>query len=1307
MASVTGISAETLISNAHTNCFLAFERLIGAVEKPLQRFENQISLAQVIDEFDKYRVWAGNVGAHHRGKQYEISLDYRLREASSFKAQVVRLLTSLEHILQRATTLLEGKQTPFEALTTQNDELQDVAEDALGGKPSDCIEEDSPWEVSDSSDDRSEGLGCSDRTRGQYNTTATSSIQPTTVPLQAARKPTMEMLQLMDTLKFIVTCLYKLPNRKPAPIDRIKERGFADTSLYQHFDVLYVRDKFPKAEHDLTTRLGNMISKRRQTFNYRSQHNEAFKVEFLESKDTVPAVKNSHVAPGPNAPSIRSSERPLKLAASSKRALQTKASTFQGAVPDALNVNELLAPSVAESKSSIASSFAGKLQLDVPPRPRDALGKPLEYFECPYCLVVCNISSTSHWKKHVLQDIQPYVCTFQGCELYDFVFENRNEWYKHETQRHRVEYYCNDKSHQQYSAKSDFIKHMEDDHLTTLNSCRKDILLKMFERPMRGALGYCQLCQRPSKLLKSHLSRHLEQIALFSLPRLAHDPDLDSKCNAWGSCKQDTLQSFSEESESDQSPVTENAVAGEYEVPFDEHVEQLEVPFTEDIDWDLVTDKFSQARDGTSGETPPHTLFTVPFTRDMDFVDGASLLHQINAKCSAPGSRVALFGLGGIGKSQLAIEWSYRIMERSPESSVFWVPANTASRFEDGYREIAIRAKIPGRNDPDANILQLVFHWLCNETAGKWFMVVDGADDIGIFFDTHKERQEAPLSALDGRRILPLAEYLPHTQNGSILITTRNKTAASMLVGPLGDIITVEPMSVEHALILLQKKLGNQFDQESAAELAAALDYMPLATNQAAAYIRENRWSVRKYITALHMSDESKAHLLNRDARDSRRDPSASNSIIMTWQLSFNHIRRTAPSAADLLSLMSFFDRQGIPKYLLQHNHETEGNGGRDNNDKDEGNSEKSAWIMKKKFADDVAVLIDYSLISINIGIGAFEMSRLVQLSTRTWLQGYGQLERWKERFIATIYRAFPPGYYKNWVICQSLFAHVEAAETQRPQAEESLKEWAVILHNAGSYARAKGNYITAERLLRKAIEAKEEVLGMEEPSALVSVDMLGLVLHDQGKYLETEELAMRLVEIQKRVLGPEHPDTLTSMNKLALTYRDQGRLKEAEELAMQVIEIQKRVLGPKHPDTLTSMNKLVLTYRDHGRLKEAEELAMQVIEIRKRVLGPEHPHTLSSMNSLAWTYQDQGRLKEAEELAMQVMEIRKRVLGPEHPGTLISMNNLAWIWRSQGRAREAVELMAECVQLQKHMMGEGHPDTVSSAETLHEWQRD
>lgn len=190
---------------------------------------------------------------------------------------------------------------------------------------------------------------------------------------------------------------------------------------------------------------------------------------------------------------------------------------------------------------------------------------------------------------------------------------------------------------------------MEVDHLTTFNSCRKDILLTIFERPMRGASGYCQLCQRPSKLLKSHLSRHLQQIALFSLPRLARDADLDSKCKVWGSCEQDTLQSFSERSESDQSPVTENTEAEEYEVPFDEHVEQLEVPFTEDIDWDLVTDKFSQARDGTSRETPPNTLSTVPFTRDMDFVGYASHLEQIHAKCSAPGSRVALFGLGGIG----------------------------------------------------------------------------------------------------------------------------------------------------------------------------------------------------------------------------------------------------------------------------------------------------------------------------------------------------------------------------------------------------------------------------------------------------------------------------------------------------------------------------------------------------------------------------------------------------------------------------------------------------------------------------------
>jgi tetratricopeptide (TPR) repeat protein len=144
------------------------------------------------------------------------------------------------------------------------------------------------------------------------------------------------------------------------------------------------------------------------------------------------------------------------------------------------------------------------------------------------------------------------------------------------------------------------------------------------------------------------------------------------------------------------------------------------------------------------------------------------------------------------------------------------------------------------------------------------------------------------------------------------------------------------------------------------------------------------------------------------------------------------------------------------------------------------------------------------------------------------------------------------------------------------------------------------------------------------------------------------------------------------------------------------------RTLGYDHCDAASIFANM---YRDQGRWKEAEELFVQVMETRKRVLGEEHPDTLTSMANLASTFWNQGRWKEAEELEVQAMETRKRVLGEKHPDTLTSMNNLAFAWKWQGRDAEALKLMDECVQLRTRILGVDHPHTLSSSATLNGWQ--
>ncbi|KAL5387729.1 hypothetical protein DPSP01_003521 [Paraphaeosphaeria sporulosa] len=681
-------------------------------------------------------------------------------------------------------------------------------------------------------------------------------------------------------------------------------------------------------------------------------------------------------------------------------------------------------------------------------------------------------------------------------------------------------------------------------------------------------------------------------------------------------------------------------------------------------------------------ETPPSPSCVLPFRRDPDFVNRGTLLDQIREKSTAPASRIALVGLGGVGKSQLAIEHCYRTAERSPETWVFWVHASNAARLEQGFRDIANRVKLAGRKDPQADVFKLAHDWLRDEKKGKWLLVLDNADEAAV--------------------LSPVTQFLPPSRHGAVIVTSRTERATSCLV-EIGDVIPVKSMRKADAHALLARKLGSEIEQDGMAELAAALEHMPLALVQAAAYIKKRapRCSVRQYLDEFRRNDDTKTSLLDYEAGSLRRDREAKNSIIITWQISFDHVRDVRESAANLLSLMSFFDRQGIPEFLL-HSYEERHVGQRSVESSQESRERE---VSKRAFEDDIVMLQEFSFISLTKTADAFEMHSLVQLATRRWLGSQGQLEQWKQRYITNLCAEFPPGRYENWATCQALFPHATAVVEQRPRNKECLQKWALLLYNAAWFAWQRGSAGEAEIMCVLSMEVRKGLFGEEHIETLDSIAMVGLVKKMKGRWKEAEKLEVRVMETRKRVLGDEHPSTLTSMANLASTFRNQGRWKEAEELEVRVMETRKRVLGDEHPDTLTSMANLASTFRNQGRWKEAEELEVRVMETSSRVLGDEHPDTLTSMANLASTFWNQGRWKEAEELFVRVMETSSRVLGDEHPSTLTSMNNLAFTLQGQGHYNKAIPLLEKCCRLQRQVLGPDHPNTRSSLKAIQAWK--
>ncbi|KAF2205150.1 TPR-like protein [Delitschia confertaspora ATCC 74209] len=707
----------------------------------------------------------------------------------------------------------------------------------------------------------------------------------------------------------------------------------------------------------------------------------------------------------------------------------------------------------------------------------------------------------------------------------------------------------------------------------------------------------------------------------------------------------------------------------------------------------------------------PKPFSTLPFAQDPDFVDRPEILGWIRDKCAKPGSRAALVGLGGIGKSQIALRYCYDVCDTSPQTFVFWINASTKARFEEAYRHIANKLELPGRDDPEVDVLQLVSNWLCDGANGQWTMVLDNVENTETFFPSQKGTQDELLGSLSAS----LAAYLPQSRNGSILITSRNKYVAAKLAGGHHNTKQVRQMNKSQGLQLLQTKLPNKWTQEGAADLLHTLDYIPLAVTQAAAYINQGaRMTISRYLDEFRSSHRKRENLLNWDAGDLRQDKSASQSVMTTWHISFERVRAERPSAADLLLLMSFFNPQGIPESILRRHSENTAESG-------------SAGQADSTFDKDFDILHAYSLIEDTAEPDMCKMHALVQFCTQDWLSSSSDPKQWKQKFIKLMSKEFSLVEFANWAECRQLLPHIESLCNMDLSDSDSVKQWVQVLNNAGRYIQdAQGKYNDAERLIRRALHVgieREKELGIQHPNTLTSMNNLADVLRAQGKYYKAEKLSRRALEGRMNVLGGkyneaeklsrralegrlkelgvQHLDTLGSMNSLASILQFQGRFKEAEKLSRRALEGREKKLGVEHPDTLKSMSNLAVILWSQGKYKEAEKLNQRALEGFEKELRLDHPDTLRSVGILVLVLWNQGEYREAEKLSWQALKGFEKELGPDHPDTLRSMNSLAYVLQTQGKYKEAEKLNRRALEGYKKELGVQHPDTLTGMSNL------
>jgi len=621
---------------------------------------------------------------------------------------------------------------------------------------------------------------------------------------------------------------------------------------------------------------------------------------------------------------------------------------------------------------------------------------------------------------------------------------------------------------------------------------------------------------------------------------------------------------------------------------------------------------------------------------------------------------------------------------------VFWVHASTQARLEEAFGVIAKRLKLPGIKDPKVNIFQLVSEWLSDENNGKWTMVLDNADDIDVFFPKRKPQdfRDKLSGSGSGTEPVALATYLPQSSNGSILITSRSKEAASRLAGGFKNITEVLPMDESTALRLLKNKLSDPSNEDGATELVTALGYIPLAISQAASYINAQApMTIHDFLGKLRSNE--RADLLDRDADDIRRDFSASNSIMRTWQMSFEHIRKKRRSAADLLSLMSFFNPQEIPMSIFRNSEimrvETKFKAKADEHD------------TNGEVDDDFSLLRTYSLVRMTATNETCEMHALVQFCTKAWLSSFDETEEYKGKFLTLMAKKFPYGFFENWENCQQLLPHVKSTLDDEPTEVELLKPWTKLITNVSSYLSVRGEDAVAEIAALKAVKARERILGSDHEFTLNSMALLASIRYYQGKYRESEQMNRRVLEGYEKVLGKDNPETLATVDALAAALREQGKFDDAEKMIRKALEQWEKIRGIYHLNTQRSMGSLARLLQQQGKYADSEQMTRRVLELKIKTAGKEHPDTITILNNLAVVLTSQGKYTDAEVILQQAIEGSKKVLGSDHPGTLVTMSHLIVLRTQQGRYKEAEKLGIEVMEAQKKRVGPEHPDTLLS----------
>jgi tetratricopeptide (TPR) repeat protein len=654
--------------------------------------------------------------------------------------------------------------------------------------------------------------------------------------------------------------------------------------------------------------------------------------------------------------------------------------------------------------------------------------------------------------------------------------------------------------------------------------------------------------------------------------------------------------------------------------------------------------------------------WNVPFPRNLMFSGREEILHELhlllgsqqNVSCQKP---CALYGLGGIGKTQVALEYAYRYALEY--AAIFWIEAETVQTIIASFQRIAEILGLPEQRESDQQqIVTAVQRWL--NTHKEWLLIWDNLEQIEL-----------------------LHRFLPPAQQGAILITTQKPS-----LGILVHCLELSPMKKEEGVLLLLRRakapnLGTNNEDVNQLKLCSPTEYkvveilvkamhgLPLALDQAGAYIEETRCSVADYVQ--HYEQQRLTCLGWRGTSDG----SHPHSVVATVMLAKQRIEAISPEAVELLQVCAFLYPDSIAIDMFT-----------------KGTPELGLTLQAigaDRFQLDLAIaaLRHFSLVQRHLEKQILTMHRLVQVVIRETMSAEEQVQ-WQQRVIRHLNMLFPEIITEDpeiWEKCEKLLPHVLTCVMIILDTGEDLV-LANLLHKTATYLRERGQYNQVQPLYQRALRIYEQGLEPQHFQIIHLLRDMATFYRLQGKYEQAEPLYQEVLSSWEQTLGPQHPDLPMPLNGLAATYYEQGKYEQAEPLYRRSLQIWEQALGPVNPDLAIPLNGLAVIYYEQGKYEQAEALYRRALHIYEQTLGPMHPNKARPLTGLAALYWEQGKYEQAELLYQRALQIWEQAVGSEYSDPI---TGLAALYKQRGKHEQAELLYLRILRIREPALGSEH----------------